>query len=48
MGITWQENGLEHLAVELMDYGMDNGMYSWWHHCVLDYFLPSFHADLEE
>jgi len=25
-----------------MDYGMDNGMYSWWHHCVLDSFIPSF------
>jgi len=21
--------------------GMDNGMYSWWHHCVLDSFIPS-------
>ena len=19
-----------------MEYGMDDGMYSWWHHCVLD------------
>jgi len=28
--------------VELIDYGMDNGMYSWWHHCVLDSFIPSF------
>jgi len=27
-----------------MDYGMDNGMYSWWHHCVLDSFVPSIHV----
>jgi len=25
-----------------MDYGMDNGMYSWWHHSVLNPFVPSF------
>ena len=25
-----------------MDYGKDNGMYSWWHHCVLDSFVSSF------
>jgi len=25
-----------------MDYGMDKEIYSWWHHCVLDSFIPSF------
>jgi len=25
-----------------MDNRIDNGMYSWWHHCVLDSFIPSF------
>ena len=23
-----------------MDYRMENGMYCWWHHCVLDSFIP--------
>ena len=31
-----------------MDYGVDNGMYtySWWHHCVLDSFIPSFQTSV--
>ena len=27
--------------------GMDNGMHSWWHHCVSEFFVPSFRSDLK-
>ena len=27
-----------------MHYGMDNGMYNWWHHCVLDSFVSSYRS----
>ena len=27
-----------------MDYGMDDGMYSWWYHSALDSFVPSYRS----